>query len=66
VPEHHPKNVTGVLRWCSKCRKNTVHRVDEKREGSCADPGHPVSGATKKQSQEAAKRQQEAEQPWLF
>lgn len=66
MPEHHPKNVSGVLRWCSKCRANTLHRVDEKREGSCADPRHPVAGMSKKQEAEAKKRQEAEEQSRLF
>lgn len=63
MPEHHPKNVTGVLRWCRVCRKNTMHRVDFKREGPCTE--HQASGMSKEQ-EKRKKRKEEAEQNPTF
>jgi ribosomal protein L44E len=65
MSEHHPKHVTALLKWCSTCKRNTMHRVDSKREGSCTE--HAASGLSKAQEkQKAAKEKEESEPRFNF
>lgn len=64
MPEHHPKNVRGVMKWCPTCRRNTMHRVDFKREGSCTE--HKASGLSKEQEKRQAAKEKAEREPTLF
>lgn len=35
--EHYPRNTVEVGAWCSKCHKETRHRVDGVKLGPCFD-----------------------------
>lgn len=63
MPEHYPKHVTSVMHWCSVCRRRTMHRVDDKRLGSCTE--HQAEGLTRKQQKHREKLDQDAMQPGL-
>jgi len=64
MSQHHPKNVSAVLKWCPTCRKNTMHRVDFKREGSCTE--HGATGLSKEQERRQRKQEEAEQQPGLF
>ena len=65
MPEHHRGNVCNVMKWCSRCRKNTLHRVDFKREGSCVEQ-HAVPGLSKDQERRLAAKEKAEREPTLF
>ena len=35
--EHYTRNTVSVSAYCSKCAKNTQHRVDGVRKGPCLE-----------------------------
>lgn len=35
MPEHHPKNTVEARLWCNPCGRETMHRIDHGRQGSC-------------------------------
>lgn len=35
MSQHYTRNTTGVLQWCNVCGKMTLHRVYDRRVGSC-------------------------------
>lgn len=35
--QHYTRNTVSADAWCAKCRKNTQHRVDDRRLGACLD-----------------------------
>lgn len=37
MSEHYTRNTVSVSAWCPKCRRQTMHRVDEGRRGPCLD-----------------------------
>lgn len=63
MSEHHPKNVSGVLKFCSTCNRKTLHRVDFKREGSCTE--HKATGLSKAQEQRLKEREVEENEPFF-
>jgi ribosomal protein L44E len=64
MPEHYPRNTKLVMSWCNVCRGNTMHRVDEKRLGSCTE--HQADQYSKDQLKRQAAQEQENQQPKLF
>jgi hypothetical protein len=50
--QHYTKNTLGDMRWCGKCKRNTMHRVTGGRLGPCEE-------CVEKLEQEHAKRQSE-------
>ena len=64
MPEHHTKDTTGFLAFCSTCNRMTLHRVDNGRKGPCTEPH--ATGASIKQQKAREKREAEAEQPDLW
>lgn len=38
MPEHYTSNTTAVLKFCPTCNRKTMHRVYNKRLGSCMEP----------------------------
>lgn len=41
MSEHYTRNTEWATFWCTRCRRNTQHRIDEGRRGPCLDPQHP-------------------------
>jgi hypothetical protein len=37
MAEHFTKSTVSASFWCAKCRKATLHRVDNGRRGPCFD-----------------------------
>lgn len=37
MSQHYTRNTVSVAAWCPKCKKNTQHRVDDRRIGPCLD-----------------------------
>ncbi len=37
MSEHYTRNTVSVAAWCNKCKKQTQHRVDDRRKGPCLD-----------------------------
>jgi hypothetical protein len=66
MPEHYTKTTVECTAWCSKCQRNTQHRVNGGRRGPCVDPAHPVQEATKAQLARKKKEEEARQQPALF
>jgi ribosomal protein L44E len=49
MPQHYTRDTIEVSVWCNVCRKETMHRVDDRRRGPCLQ-------CLKKLEQEAANR----------
>jgi hypothetical protein len=50
--------------FCNTCNRKTMHRVDQRRIGSCTE--HQASGESEKQRKSREQRGIEAQQPELF
>lgn len=37
MPEHYTSNTNAVLKYCPTCNKKTMHRVYNKRVGTCLE-----------------------------
>jgi hypothetical protein len=37
MTQHYTRNTLSVAAWCPKCRKETQHRVDDRRRGPCLE-----------------------------
>ncbi|HEY1897828.1 MAG TPA: hypothetical protein VGG62_16225 [Terracidiphilus sp.] len=37
MPEHYPKATVEVKVWCNVCHRETMHRVNNGRRGSCLE-----------------------------
>lgn len=35
MSQHYTRNTSGVLKYCNRCGKNTMHKVSGKRIGLC-------------------------------
>lgn len=35
MSEHYTRNTVSASAWCSKCAKQTPHRIDDRRKGPC-------------------------------
>lgn len=57
MTQHYQRNVTAIMRYCPTCGTETMHRVSDRRVGSCLN-SH-VTGLSKKQE---AKLRQEIKQ----
>ena len=64
MPEHYTRNTTGVMKFCSTCNRMTMHRVDNKRLGSCTEP-HAV-GMSDAQKRQKVKQDAAENEPELF
>lgn len=64
MPEHYPRNVTSVLHYCPTCNRKTMHRVDDRRLGSCMEQHQ--DGMSKSQQKRQEEREQSDSQPQLF
>ena len=62
--KHETRNTTGILRYCNKCGKNTMHTVSDKRVGLCMK-SH-ASGLSKDQDRRMKAREKEDAQPRLI
>lgn len=40
--EHYTRSTEAATAWCTRCNRNTEHRVDGGRKGPCLDPNHPA------------------------
>lgn len=64
MTQHYQRNVVGVSRYCPTCGKVTMHRVDDRRMGTCTEPH--VFGMSKAQEKRAAEKATDDRQPGLF
>lgn len=62
--QHYQRNVSGILRYCPTCARMTMHRVDDRRVGSCVETH--VVGMSKKQARRAALQDKEKQSGSLF
>ena len=37
MAEHYSRSTTGVLKFCNRCNKMTMHKVSGKRVGLCTE-----------------------------
>lgn len=37
MPEHFPRNTVSAAFYCSKCQRQTQHRIDDRRKGPCLE-----------------------------
>jgi ribosomal protein L44E len=51
MPEHYTRNTTGILKHCPTCNKMTIHKVSNKRLGTCTEP-HAVGRSEKQKKQD--------------
>lgn len=63
MPEHYPRTTTSVSAWCNTCGRRTMHRVDDRRLGSCLEHGR--EGMSKAQQKRREALEQAAQQPCL-
>ena len=52
MSQHYTRNTVSAAAWCPRCRKQTQHRIDDRRIGPCLDclarplpPTLPMKGA---------------------
>jgi len=64
MSEHYPVNTKAVMSWCNVCRKNTMHRVDDRRLGSCL-VRHVPDGLSAAQKKRREQQDLAAQQPAL-
>jgi len=39
MAKHHTRRTISAAAWCNKCRRQTQHRVDDRRIGPCMECG---------------------------
>lgn len=61
MSQHYQRNVTGIMKFCPTCNKMTMHKVSNKRLGTCMETH--VAGQSDKQKKQAEKTHEE---PSLF
>lgn len=61
--QHYQRNVTGVSKFCDTCGKLTLHRVDDRRVGSCLE--HAPTGLSKAQEKRQKEKEEAEQQPAL-
>jgi hypothetical protein len=66
MSEHYTKNVIADTKYCKKCQRNTLHRVDDGRIGPCIDPGHKVPEFSQDQIKRRKKEARARQNPSLF
>lgn len=54
MTQHYQRNVCGVSKWCPACGKITIHKVNNKRVGSCTE--QHVFGLSKAQEKRENKK----------
>jgi len=64
MSQHYTRNTSQVMHYCSTCSRHTMHRVDDRRLGSCTE--HGASGLSKKQEQQLKAKEEAESQPALF
>lgn len=42
MAEHYTRNTLTATAWCTKCGRNTEHRIDNGRKGPCLEHVTPV------------------------
>ena len=63
MSHHETRNTTAVLAFCSTCNKKTMHRVCDRRRGTCMEPH--ADGLSKKQEQARKALEKKAQNPKL-
>jgi hypothetical protein len=61
MPHHFTKATVSATFWCTKCHKDTHHRVDDGRRGPCLECMKKLEAA-----REQPKREKPAEQTEMF
>ncbi|GEM_PF-1446643 len=62
--QHYQRNVSAVTKYCPTCKKMTLHRVDDRRVGTCKE--QHVFGMSRVQAKRAAQKVVAERQPELF
>jgi len=63
VSQHYTRNTKSVSVYCSTCRRNTIHRVDDRRLGPCLEHVFP---RISKDQEKRQKAKEQAEQNPTF
>ena len=58
-PQHYQRNVTAVMKFCPTCNRETMHRVSDRRVGSCLNIH--AEGMSKKQEAQLRKEMKQFE-----
>lgn len=64
MPEHYTKNCIADTAWCNKCKRRTLHAVDNKRLGHCLE--HKAQEFTKAQQKRIEEQARDKREPRLF
>jgi len=64
MTEHYDERTVGVLVYCNKCGRRTIHSVSDKRLGHCTE--HKPEGLSKRQEAERKRLDSEKRNPKLF
>ncbi|HAS53866.1 MAG TPA: hypothetical protein DCS42_06905 [Nitrospiraceae bacterium] len=63
MTQHYTRNTKQVSVYCSTCRRNTIHRVDDQRLGPCTE--HQPSGLSKEQEKRHRAKEEAEQNPTL-
>ena len=63
MSQHYTRNTKQVMHWCSTCNKQTMHRVDDRRLGSCTE--HSAPEFSRKQEKHRKALESEQQNPGL-
>lgn len=67
--KHETRNTLEITKWCNTCRRMTQHRVSDRRVGTCLEHGArgaDAEGRSRRQIEEAKRREKEEREPKLF
>lgn len=62
MAQHYTRNTVSAAEYCTKCQKQTQHRIDDRRKGPCME----CMAALETKHETAAIPEKEAEQKNLF
>ena len=64
--QHYQRNTCGILKFCPTCNRKTMHRVDDRRVGTCREQ-HVFGLSIAQEKREADKmKHTEAQSEELF
>ena len=61
---HETRNTTAVSAWCNVCGKKTLHRVSDRRRGTCLE--HEAAGLSREQERRKKQEEREEREPRLL
>lgn len=57
MAEHYSRNTVEASTWCTRCNKNTMHRIDGVRKGPCKECMSKLDEQSKEVKQPATAKQ---------